>query len=37
MGETLRIHDRRHALDEQFDKLLQVFSGQLGGPMAAPA
>ena len=23
------------ASDEQFDKLLQVFSGQLGGPMAA--
>ena len=23
------------ATDEQFDKLLQVFSGQLGGPMAA--
>jgi hypothetical protein len=25
------------ASDEQFDKLLQVFSGQLGGPMAALA
>lgn len=24
-----------HASDEQFDKLAQVFSGQLGGPMAA--
>ena len=23
------------ATDEQFDKLIQVFSGQLGGPMAA--
>jgi hypothetical protein len=25
------------ANDEQFDKLIQVFSGQLGGPMAALA
>ena len=25
------------ASDEQFDKLVQVFSGQLGGPMAALA
>ncbi len=24
-----------HATDEQFDKLVQVFGGQLGGPMAA--
>ena len=24
------------ATDEQFDKLLQVFGGQLGGPMARP-
>jgi hypothetical protein len=24
-----------HASDEQFDKLLQVFGGQLGGPIAA--
>ena len=24
-----------HASDEQFDKLVQVFGGQLGGPMAA--
>jgi hypothetical protein len=26
-----------HASDDQFDKLLQVFTGQLGGPMAALA
>jgi hypothetical protein len=26
-----------HATDEQFDKLVQVFGGQLGGPMAALA
>jgi hypothetical protein len=26
-----------HASDEQFDKLLQVFTGQLGGPMAGLA
>jgi hypothetical protein len=24
-----------HATEEQFDKLVQVFGGQLGGPMAA--
>jgi hypothetical protein len=26
-----------HASDEQFDKLVQVFGGQLGGPMGALA
>ena len=33
----LGVYVDENATDEQFDKLVQVFSGQLGGPMAALA